>query len=771
MGLKEQIQTNNVVPRRSGGHGERTLKSLKDRELNLEAQHKATSKRRKKLCRESSGDPNQMQLLTSDGTNGVYLVDSINGEGDSVISLRDAIVTDARKLPFFGQDIPGGWLKLKDEMNKLSRRDPDILVSRRVVMRGLSKAPALNSLLQGRAMEDRIFDGIKFWDSMGFALITPDQSHVVLHPPKLIDLLKPLVHHVPFEQLEHDGRASTVVKDFYSLVPDVQSRMRKQLQYLSRKYILDTDLFTHLKFWADLEGAAREQALQILCDLHLVVHRHGGGNPTETSDRKRFLCMCRLHSSSAQPEVALPVNLSSVKLLVTYAISPILPPGLFPRFLAAQIVDHENSQKQWHPRITPSGLYMRVTSLGNEQEMLVRVRHGSPTEIDVHCTSLGLLRDACCTLESTVNDLFPGLSLEPTIHFPYKDKGTFMWRVSGNMTEGYSFGDLLKFKRWSTCMDLIEPNPGLGDAVENERLKAILEPTLGLKAPFFVSHCWRDKSRDLGQAFVDMLEDASREVVWYDSQQLADANHFDSKMQRGIQQAECIVIFLSRVYLTRKNCLQELKWAWEQHKLRGKKLFILPVESAVTVDSVHAWATPDRRNLEVHGPADGGPFTIHHETLAFISNKLTAFKFREGWSNSSTSDAERWRAVQEIVTASNDMESQDFSPKRAILECRQEEGIWLLKDLGEEDPSLDDIRGPVSEQVNALFCKHGLNSLCEKICSKLGVSTLADFKLIQDSYESDLFNRTKVQLLADSYAAQTKLLLLKQISQVRIHEK
>jgi len=82
-------------------------------------------------------------------------------------------------------------------------------------------------------------------------------------------------------------------------------------------------------------------------------------------------------------------------------------------------------------------------------------------------------------------------------------------------------------------MHCIEPvMHGTHDSVENVKLRSILEPTLGLTVSFFVSHCWRDQSESSGFAkrLVVMLEEVSRELVWYDSEQLSNVNHFPSKM-------------------------------------------------------------------------------------------------------------------------------------------------------------------------------------------------------------------------------------------------
>jgi len=218
---------------------------------------------------------------------------------------------------------------------------------------------------------------------------------------------------------------------------------------------------------------------------------------------------------------------------------------------------------------------MRASPLGKDQKMLIKL-NPSDSIIEVQCTSIGLLRDVCCTLEHTVNHLFPGLSFHTQLRFSYEEKGMYTWDIHPDVV-GHSFGTLLAQKLWNkTKMDAIKPEK-VENAVENDataeynvQLKNILEPTLGLSASFFLSHCWRDKSKDYAKDLVSMLEDVSRDLVWYDEEQLERVNHFPSKMQEGVRQAKCIIIFLSRVYLSKQNCLLELQWAWEEYLLKGK---------------------------------------------------------------------------------------------------------------------------------------------------------------------------------------------------------
>jgi GTPase SAR1 family protein len=808
--LKRVNDEMQVPPPAHGGHGARRRDDLVQQSKDLTEELEAARNRCTKLCDKRSRKAKQTQILAANedanaSADLVHLEESVEGDGSTVKSLREAIVRTARGLPFVGENIPRGWLTFKKEIQTF-HHDKSILVTRDSLMFQLRRdSPQLQTWLVGREAEDRV---LEFWQLLGFMLVTPDeayeelrrrherllreekeldkdrtadarerrlhqerleaaakdlaeyadQSHVIVSPPKLIDLLKPLVHHQSYSELEDIGQAHTVVENFDELDFEVQGKIREMFERLEDRYILDMTLLKRLRFWAHMDDSARDQALQILCDLSLVVPHRGGAR---SADERRFLCVCRLHRDShsylKDPGPILP----DIKISVKYTIFPILPLGLFPRFLATQIVAR-STDRQSQPRISPTSLYMRASPLGKDQEMIIKL-NPSDSIIEVQCTSIGLLRDVCLKLEQTVNDLFPGLSFHTQLRFPYGEKGMFTWDIHQHVVS-HSFGTLLAQKLWNkTKMDAIKPEK-VENAVENVattaeynvQLKNIL-PTLGLTASFFLSHCWKDKSKDYAKDLVSMLEDVSRDLVWYDEEQLERENHFPSKMQDGVKQAECIIIFLSRVYLSRQNCLLELQWAWEQHLLKGKSLIVLPVDEAVTVDSLREWVQLGI-NLHVQEPDQGGTFTIHYNTLKFVSEKLTEFKFREGWRGASATEKERWKAVQEICDYVGDARAEQKKvPKKAKLECRKADcGTWMLVDLGEEVSEIESEEKPMHDSIKKVFDKIELGSKCAKICNKLKLFTMEDLKYFEpeglNDLPVDLLQRIEKRKLADKLA-------------------
>jgi hypothetical protein len=195
--LKRVEDEMQAPPPAQGGHGARRTEATKRQSEDLTKELEAARKRRTKLCDQRSQEAKQMQILAAtEGASAcadmVHLVESVEGDGFTVKSLREAIVRTARGLPFVGENIPRGWLTFKKEIQTFYQHDKSILVPRDLLMSRLRESSQLQAWLVGREAEDRV---LEFWELLGFMLVTLDQSHVSVSPPKLIDLLKPLVHH------------------------------------------------------------------------------------------------------------------------------------------------------------------------------------------------------------------------------------------------------------------------------------------------------------------------------------------------------------------------------------------------------------------------------------------------------------------------------------------------------------------------------------------------------------------------------------------------
>jgi hypothetical protein len=80
------------------------------------------------------------------------------------------------------------------------------------------------------------------------------------------------------------------------------------------------------------------------------------------------------------------------------------------------------------------------------------------------------------------------------------------------------------------------------------------------------------------------IEDKLLCTVWLDKNEMGSADSFIKEMQTGMQNAHFFVICLTPLYLTRPNCLRELRWALDMcaAKESTKKLLVLPLHPAVS---------------------------------------------------------------------------------------------------------------------------------------------------------------------------------------------
>jgi hypothetical protein len=78
----------------------------------------------------------------------------------------------------------------------------------------------------------------------------------------------------------------------------------------------------------------------------------------------------------------------------------------------------------------------------------------------------------------------------------------------------------------------------------------------------FLSHAYEG---DGTSRFTDLLKDFIERrficSVWYDKSEMHDTSEFFDEMKIGLQEASTVIICLTPLYMTRPNCLRELRWA------------------------------------------------------------------------------------------------------------------------------------------------------------------------------------------------------------------
>jgi hypothetical protein len=208
-----------------------------------------------------------------------------------------------------------------------------------------------------------------------------------------------------------------------------------------------------------------------------------------------------------------------------------------------------------------------------------------------------------------------------------------------------------------------------------------------LRSAFFLSHAWGDGSVLEGSSVTvveglqRLLERYTGELVWTDAKDMKVETQFHRKMDQALRGAQCTVVCLSRLYLSRPNCLWELCWAVEESEARDQALLVVSVDPEVSFDKVKAWRLDRDLTAEVRNSRNQPQrVSVDRRTLAFVHRYLLGVKIYEEWQQGegSTGDARRAAAVEEMLSSLRTRRPRAPRPKPA-LEVRKDDskgGDW-----------------------------------------------------------------------------------------------
>jgi hypothetical protein len=212
------------------------------------------------------------------------------------------------------------------------------------------------------------------------------------------------------------------------------------------------------------------------------------------------------------------------------------------------------------------------TIFGKEWEMVtlrqVSFKEASGEEsaaIELWSTSLAMIKRISSEMDRMVQKKFPGIVFTCLVYFRTAEnsdeqRDVLEWSVDSGSG---SLASILEQRRLNLP---IRVNTMGKCSIEGMSTGDALSSMLRSSA-FFLSHAWGDWSVKEA-AFVKvtegvqrMLEEQSGELVWVDSKEMSNVEHFHEAMRRGIKGSSCVIICISRLYLTRPNCLREIAWA------------------------------------------------------------------------------------------------------------------------------------------------------------------------------------------------------------------
>jgi hypothetical protein len=187
-----------------------------------------------------------------------------------------------------------------------------------------------------------------------------------------------------------------------------------------------------------------------------------------------------------------------------------------------------------------------------------------------------------------------------------------------------------------------------------ESHKRRLKDILPRKPPIFMSHTSsrHDGTHVFCQRLKDKLQKKLLCTVWFDENELDGSGTSIQEMQVGMRNASFFVICLTPLYLTRPNCLRELRWALDMCSAKDstKKMIVLPLHPAVSFQGCEdiIKANRDGRPAHVFLPQPVMPSKLEHikgHKLSAEALELLSRLSRVG-SNADWIKLQPWRSVE-----------------------------------------------------------------------------------------------------------------------------
>ena len=537
-------------------------------------------------------------------------VDSVEGFG--VAELKGWIYNHCRSLPFMGEMISTNWTAVSDVFKHLG----DSVLSRSdavaLVRQHLPHIPRLKSMC-----DDSIWNIIEFWSLVGRIFVY--ESQVVRDPSTLIALLKPLVHHEPLQMML---RHSDMIAPGSLLSAASRDELQGLLRSLQLSDELPLELLDHLKAWRDLSQEQRSSMLAFF-------------------ERSRLLCCVnqrsdmRLITSRVRSKPHLSSDVEGVTARSTYHALYLLPLNHI------GIIAHLQS--------TVFGLSAHAVCLHSQSgcDSLVVHRVDDPAccwAFSVEPFASGVER---CDRFNSLCGLI-GESFSYVLRIASTDFGVFKFASScadAAMDSG-SFGT--RFQCWVAVspgglppaaaisradwtLFRARPRSGgpsllcslpLGRAlrrnhhehvVTGQNLMRVFKP----RSSFFVSHSWGDGTGEFIARLKAHVEQQTLANVWVDMEGL---NQQQEKIIPAFREALCqarvVIVVLTPSYLTRPNCLRELRWALDFERAGHLRVVLLSMHPAVTFDA--------RQQLVQNGPLQGLVFSSKEKKVKRVCPEALA---------------------------------------------------------------------------------------------------------------------------------------------------
>ncbi|KAJ1476134.1 hypothetical protein T484DRAFT_3124306 [Baffinella frigidus] len=632
-----------------GGHGRPDMSEEQQDVEHLRVISEQLQKRLRVISSEGAvrgDDAPAVSMELADGR--VHCVESVGGDGRTARAVRQALVDCANALPFMGQSIPLGYTAVKDACAEYEWDHVAVPMGEAV------------SVLRGKCSgqtADSVREALEFWAILGFVLVHGDW--LIPRPTDMINLVRPLVHHDPLAALDKtlslgpstsrdpDASADWVVPGFAELGKAAQAEVRGMVERLVDDNVLCEALHPHLKGWKDArDNAERTALLGVLERFGLVVEHLVAGNARQEGGGGggEWLCTCRMDSKPSEKAIwdegIWKAFAGATKMVPVVRYTPdYAPSALFPHIVATQMSNREYKAEHRREQILKGGmLSVQLLAAAERHECfqlaLTKGPHGA-TQIVVAASSVGLLRSLCAAVEQVMSWRLPGLSHSVKVHFSVSgETGAHVWKLNPELT----LGAILASKEWDRVVRVEKVETGRQLKL---KVREIFETVPGI----FISHSWKDLSREVGPVLRDQVEHRMRELVWYDAQMMSSEDQFQSRMLEGVKESWAVFILLSREALASGNCLREICMAREQqmNPKANTRIIILAMEEEVTYASIDAWPI---KPVSFFSAKDNVQRTVHARTVKWVKEQLLGVNIYHEWINSAPEDRAKQSQVR-----------------------------------------------------------------------------------------------------------------------------